>query len=111
VDIIHNGVNVYGKPGEDLTFEVSGGIILTSGGGHDIFDVNSGFGQDTIVDFSSVQDVVRIDHNVFSDFSSVMAHTADNAQGSAVISYDTNNTITLTGVSTVNLHASNFQFV
>ena len=91
----------------------SGDNILTGGAGSDTFVFNFGFGHDTVADFNVMQDILQVDHTMFADVAALLAHTADNAQGDAVITVDANDTITLHNVSTATLqqHQSDFHIV
>jgi Ca2+-binding RTX toxin-like protein len=91
----------------------AGNNILTGGAGTDTFVFNFGFGSDTIADFHSGEDVLQLDHTIFADVAAMIAHTADNVQGDAVITADANDWITLHGVSTVTLqqHLNEFHIV
>ncbi|WP_456770931.1 Ig-like domain-containing protein [Bradyrhizobium sp. USDA 4448] len=78
---------------------------LTGGGGHDTFVFNSGFGKEIITDFNVNLDFITFAHGLFSSAQDVLAHTHDVA-GTAVITLDSTDTITLTGVKTAQLVAN-----
>jgi VCBS repeat-containing protein len=105
-------VKINGSNGADVLI---GGPhdTLTGGNGPDTFVFGPGFGHNVITDFDVHNDQIQIDHSLFADFSAVMAHTADDAHGNAVIAYDANNTITLLGVNHAQLlaHSSDFHLV
>jgi VCBS repeat-containing protein len=86
---------------------------LTGGNGPDTYVFGPGFGPNVITDFDVHNDQIQIDHSLFANVSAVIAHTTDNAQGNAVITYDANDTITLIGVSHAQLaaHPSVFDIV
>jgi Ca2+-binding RTX toxin-like protein len=83
---------------------------LTGGGGSDTFVFNPGFGKNTITDFAS-QDVIAFDDTLFTHATAaqVLSQTHDSKAG-AVIVVDAHDTVTLTGVSVAQLHASDFAF-
>ena len=56
-------------------------------------------------------DHIQIDPTLFADFAAVKAHAANDGHGNTVITYDTNDTITLTGVAPSQLHVNDFFFV
>jgi len=85
---------------------------MNGGDGNDVFVFDTGFGHDEILGFSAgagVGDVIRFSTTVFSSFSAVMAATADNGQGWAVITVGSNS-IVLRGVSKAQLNANDFEF-
>jgi hypothetical protein len=79
---------------------------LTGGAGSDTFVFNPGFGKATITDFNVSQDVLLLDHSLFSTptGSQVLAQSHDVTTG-MVISFNPANTITLTGVHMADLQA------
>jgi Ca2+-binding RTX toxin-like protein len=81
---------------------------LTGGGGSDTFVFNPNFGKETITDFDVTKDVMVFVQALATNFS---AH--DDPQGNAVITFPGDNLdkITLDGVHSSALLASNFQFV
>jgi VCBS repeat-containing protein len=85
---------IYGQPGTDLTFNVSGNQTITSGGGQDTFVVNAGFGNDTITDFDVSKDVIQFSPALFANYSAAMANTQQ-VGTNTVINYDANDTLTL----------------
>ena len=69
--------------------------------------------EDTIADFlggAGVGDVIQVDQSLFASFSDVLAH-AQQVGTNTVITYDVNNSITLTAVALSNLAADDFLFV
>ncbi len=77
---------------------------LTGGAGSDTFVFNPGFGKSNITDFDVGQDILRIDHNLFTSVSGVFSHSKDSGAG-MVISFNAANTITLVGVHAADLQA------
>jgi VCBS repeat-containing protein len=82
--------------------------ILTGGNGADTFVFRAGFGHNTITDFDFHIDVIQWAQGTFATIESVFSHMASDGHGGTVITYDTNNSVTLLGVSPANLHASDF---
>jgi hypothetical protein len=70
------------------------------------------FGQDTITNFSPQHDNIVLAHAMFANFGAVQSDMAQ-VGGNTVITDAQNptNVITLTGVKTSSLHASDFHFV
>ena len=94
---------------------LSGNDTLTGAGGNDTFVFLPGFGKDTITDFtagpnSGPHDLIALDHTMLADFDAVMAATTQ-VGANAVITVDTENTITLANVNVINLHHDDFAFV
>jgi len=86
---------------------------LSGGAGNDIFVFATGFGKDVITDFdagAAATDVIVIAHTLFANFAAVLAQTADNINGDAVIKYDAVNSITLNHVHKIDLSGNDFVF-
>jgi hypothetical protein len=79
----------------------------------DNFVFNASLGQETITDFNVNQDVIALNHTMFANAttSEVLSQTHDSTAG-AVIAIDAHDTITLTGVTVMQLqsHMSDFHF-
>ncbi|MEK9282795.1 Ig-like domain-containing protein [Bradyrhizobium sp. ISRA442] len=88
-----------------------GNDTLTGGKDSDTFVFDPNFGKDVITDFKPGADHIQFDHTLFANFSSVQAHATNDGHGNTVITYDANDTITLTGVALSNLHSTDFFFV
>ena len=107
--------------GDDNANRLDGGAgndILTGRGGTDTFVFKSGFGKDVITDFAvagAQHDVIEFSTSMFADWNALQSHITDSANGAgAVITLDTNDTITLTGVTKAQLvtnHVDDFRFV
>jgi len=84
---------------------------LIAGTGADTFVFNPGFGKETITGFDVTKDVIAFVHALATSFTDLGIQ--DNAQGNAVITFagDTQDKITLTGVHSSALQASDFKFV
>ena len=113
----HKGETLDGRGGDDFLFAGNGGDRLIGGdgddrlsGGHgpDTFAFGPGFGHDIVTDFSHA-DHIEFDGGVFQNFKQVQA--ASHQVGSdTVITLDADNSITLLGVTSQSLHASDFDF-
>ena len=97
-----------GSVRSDRIVGYDGDDSLTGGGGADTFVFTSGHGNDTITDFEDGTDLIDLSWMGIRNFDALSI--ADNANGNAVITTSTGNTITLTGVATADLDASNFLF-
>jgi Ca2+-binding RTX toxin-like protein len=94
--------------GNDQLFAAPGDF-WTVGHGQDVFTFNAGFGDNTITDFNTSHDVLRFDTSLFANYAAVMADTQQ-VRLNAVITFDSNDSITLSGVQASRLSASNFKF-
>lgn len=115
------GASLIGKGGDDFLFgstandTLDGGAgndTLIGGTGADVFIYNSGSGADTIIGFSAAEaDKLHIQSNingsVMLDAQDVLNQTSDSA-GSAVVDLGGGHSITLAGVTTALLSASDF---
>jgi hypothetical protein len=106
---------VQGTTGNDLiqTAAAPGGNVLFGNGGLDTFIFAPNFGKDVIGDFNTSADVLQLSNSIFANTSILLMHTADDAQGNAVITDDANDTITLVGITTSQLqqHLNDFHIV
>jgi Ca2+-binding RTX toxin-like protein len=104
--------NLRGGDGADVLLGYNGNDILSGGRGGNTFVFNPNFGHDRITDFTvsgAEQDVIRFHKSVFANFAEVIDHATQ--KGSAVvITVDTNNSLTLDGVSLAALSANDFTF-
>jgi serralysin len=107
-----------GAGGGDRLVGHEGSDRLTGGNGIDTFVFDDGFGQDTIADFNvrtnhhGSHDVIEFKSSVFADWDHVLAATSDSEDG-AVIAYDSDNTVTLSGLTKqqlMNHHEIDFVF-
>jgi Ca2+-binding RTX toxin-like protein len=114
IDAINGGAGndtVNGGGGNDIIVGGSGNDTVTGGADNDTFVFKSGFGLDTITDFTAgagSTDVIRIEDSLFADFAAVQAASAQ-VGGNVVITLDASNTITLQNVTLANLHQDDFQ--
>jgi Ca2+-binding RTX toxin-like protein len=102
---------IQGGAGDDVLIGGGGPDLIVGGLGSDIIVFGASFGEDTIGDLNPMQDVIQFDAAVFANAAAVMAATEDDGLGNSVITYDSNNTITLTGVQKAQLVAGSFDFV
>ena len=80
------------------------GDVWTVGSGQDTFAFNAGFGNNTITDFNTSRDVLQFNHALFVNFAAAMADTKQ-VGANTVITYDANDSVTLTGVAASHLTA------
>lgn len=94
-----------------------GNDTLTGGADPDTFVFGGIFGDDVVTDFNVTQDRIGLDIELLPDpgapsptrFNFVLAHTADDGNGNAVITFDTGS-ITLQGIEKASLLAQDFVF-
>jgi probable HAF family extracellular repeat protein/VCBS repeat-containing protein len=118
---IHGGSGSYvldGGAGSDTVIAGKGNQVLiggpndtlTAGSGRDTFVFVPNFGKNAITNFNPHDDVIELPKSEFANFAAVQAH-AQQVGHDTVITYDAQDTITLTGVSLSSLHASDFHLV
>ncbi|MGM4963072.1 calcium-binding protein [Tardiphaga sp. 1201_B9_N1_1] len=90
---------------------ISGGAgndALSGGAGDDLFVFRTGFGQDSISDFSVGHDKLEFGEGLFADAAAAFA--AASAQGSdTIITIDASTTVLLQNVALANLHVDDFR--
>ncbi|TYO63879.1 hypothetical protein FXV83_25000 [Bradyrhizobium hipponense] len=91
-------------------FAWSGDDTLTGSSGHDTFVLSQPIGNDKIYSFDGSSDLIDLIRYGWQSFSDVQAHSADDANGNAVITLADGQTITLDGVHAADLTAANFEF-
>ena len=84
--------------------------LIDGGNGHDSFVCTGSFGLDTIANFGPQHDNIVLAQAMFANFAAVQSHMAQ-VGSNTVITYDPADVITLTGVKTSSLLASDFHFV
>ena len=91
----------------------SGDTVLAGTAASDTFLFNAHFGNDTVTGFQPGVDQVNLDHTLFASVADLLAHTADNAAGSAVVSVGAGQSVTFDDVSKLVLqqHATDFHLV
>ncbi|MCK1727677.1 VCBS domain-containing protein [Bradyrhizobium sp. 142] len=92
------------------TFAWSGDDTLTGSSGHDTFVLSQPIGNDKIYSFDGSSDLIDLIRYGWQSFSDIQAHSADDANGNAVITLADGQTITLDGVHAADLTAANFEF-
>jgi Ca2+-binding RTX toxin-like protein len=104
----NNGANVLtGGSGADTLFGYGGSDTLSGGGGADKFVFAHGTGQDTIGDFVAGTDKIDLTAIGFASYQDVINATHD-VGGNAVIDLGNGDQVTLTGVTTAQLHSGDF---
>jgi Tryptophan-rich Synechocystis species C-terminal domain/Cadherin-like len=100
-------------PQATITAPASGDSVLTGSAASDSFVFGPHFGNDTISNFKTGIDQVDIDHTLFASVSGLFSHTADNANGNAVITVAAGQSITFQDTSTLALqqHLADFHLV
>jgi 20S proteasome alpha/beta subunit len=96
-----------------ITAPASGNSVLSGSAASDTFVFGPHFGNDTISNFKTGIDQVDIDHTLFASVSDLVAHTADGANGNAVITVTAGQSITFQDTSTLTLqqHLTDFHLV
>jgi len=64
-----------------------------------------------VVDFVSGQDSLAFDRALFTTAIAAYNAAADDGNGNVIITFDGNNTVTLTGVSVASLQPSDFRII
>jgi len=104
----NNGANVLtGGSGADTLMGYGGNDTLFGGGGADKFVFAHGTGQDTIGDFVAGTDKIDLTAIGFASYQDVINATHD-VGGNAVIDLGNGDQVTLTGVTTAQLHSGDF---
>jgi Ca2+-binding RTX toxin-like protein len=96
-----------GGNGADILDGGSGDDNLSGGNGPDTFVFRSGFGNDTIEDFSTIgsqRDKLQFDAGLFADDTQLFASSADNADG-VVITGGTGDTLLIKNTTVAQLQA------
>ena len=103
---------INGNADADTLIGGAGNDTMTGGTQSDKFVFQTGFGQDTINDFTvgaASDDVIEFQNSMFANFAAVQA--ASQQVGSDVlITVDASNTILLKNVTLGNLHQDDFLF-
>jgi Ca2+-binding RTX toxin-like protein len=102
-----------GNAGVDKLVGGAGNDTITGGVGNDVFMFRSGFGQDTITDFSAGQgagDVVEFYDGLIDDFAELQQMSTQVGSG-VVITVDGSNSITLQNTVLANLDQDDFRFL
>ena len=102
-----------GQEGDDQIYGGAGNDTMTGGTGFDFFYYEANGGNDVITDFdpSIAGDILSISISYgVNSFASLMTKAAQ-VGGDTVITFDANNSITLTGVAMGSLSVLDFQFI
>ncbi|MHC2273866.1 hypothetical protein ACVME8_000477 [Bradyrhizobium diazoefficiens] len=92
-------------------FALSGDDFLTGSSGHDLFVFSQPIGHDVIYGFDATSDQIDlIGYTDFTGFGDIQAHMANDAAGNAVITLADGQSITLNGIDSSSLTASDFVF-
>ncbi|UQS66492.1 Ig-like domain-containing protein [Mesorhizobium opportunistum] len=92
-------------------FAWSGNDVLTGSSGNDLFVFSQPIGNDAVHSFDAAADQIDlVGYSGFQSFADVQGHTADDANGNAVITLGDGQSITLDGVHSSALGAGNFAF-
>ncbi|WP_420965872.1 VCBS domain-containing protein [Bradyrhizobium sp. B120] len=105
---VPDNVEAY-APGSPI-FAWSGNDHLTGSSGNDLFVFSQPIGNDVIHSFDISADTLDLISYGWQNFADVQAHTADDANGNAVVTLADGQTITLDGVHAADLTAANFEF-
>ena len=108
-----SGTSMAASGAAPITAPASGNVILAGTADSDSFVFTANFGNDTVTGFQPGVDQVDLDHTLFASVSDLLAHTSDNAAGSAVVTVGADQSITFDHVSTQALqqHAGDFHLV
>ncbi len=124
-DVVFGGTGrdaLYGDAGDDYLIGRGGFDVLVGGAGNDLlnggfnsdtFIFEDNFGNDIIEDFASTIDAERIDLSAvteFTDFTDLMDNHVSQVGADVLIDDGAGNTITLLGVSVLDLDAVDFVF-
>lgn len=95
------GAAIFGGTGADTIVSQGNDSFLFGGAGtgRDTFVFHANFGKDVVGDFHAGEDFIQFDRSLFASATSVLAHTANDGHGNSVITYDSADTVTLTGVT------------
>ena len=106
---VADNVEVY-APGNPI-FAWSGDDTLTGSSGNDLFVFAQPIGRDIVHSFDAAHDQIDlIGYAGLTSFADVQANIANDANGDAVLTLGDGQSITLAGVDTASLTASNFAF-
>jgi len=109
IKIVTDNLEAYAP--ESPVFAWSGDDTLTGSSGHDLFAFSQPIGDDAIYGFNTVDDQIDlIGYAGFNSFDDVKNHLTTDANGNAEITLADGQSITLYGVATASLNASNFVF-
>ena len=98
--------------GNDMIFSGAGNDVIVGGAGNDTFTFTNGTGNDTVIGFTAggSNDAIDITSFGFANFFDVLLATY-HANGSTVIALDADDSLTLVGVTPLQLQAYDFYFL
>ncbi len=99
---------VAGTTGSDLLQSSNKSEVLFGGAGADTFKFAANFGNDTISDFRPAEDHIQFARGLFATAEAVLDHAANDGLGNVVISDDSGDHLTLTGILKTQLHSGDF---
>ncbi|WP_193777050.1 Ig-like domain-containing protein [Pseudovibrio sp. Ad13] len=103
-----------GRKGDDTLVGQAGNDTLHGGKGSDNFVFEgSSFGNDVITDFKAgaeSDDIISFDADLFANLEAVLMAATDDGVNTVIV-LDEDNSVTLTGVLTSDLHSDDFQFI
>jgi len=98
-----------GSGADLLSVTGTAGTLLTGGAGHDTFAFPNVMGHDEVTNFGIAKDTLQFNATLFSNFTAAM-NAASQSGANTVFTIDTNDTVTLDGVTKTSLTAGNFHF-
>lgn len=98
-----------GGAGSDILKGGAGDDTLTGGLGKDTFNIESGYGNDTITDFGSA-DIINIIDPVIIDHASFLAALVDDGSGNSVLTLTDGSTMTFIGYTVADFASSQTSF-
>ena len=108
-DVINGGKGndtLFGDAGDDVLIGDAGNDRLIGGAGNDTFVFRSGFGHDTVMDFSD-GDIIDLSTADFANFADIAQHLTDTDLGATLTLHD-GSTLTLSGHTVATLNAGDF---
>jgi hypothetical protein len=108
------GQPAYGQ-GQSLTFTWTGTAANTtltgSSWGNNVFALGAiPIGNDVIAGFNPANDIIQLSTTEASSFSAIQADLTNTSSG-ALVTFDANDSVLISGVAASSLHAANFRFV
>jgi hypothetical protein len=95
--------------GSTDTLNLSGTSTVTANGGSDAFVFGATIGKEVVNGFAST-DTIQFSASDFANWSALQNHMTQSG-ANTVITFDANDTVTLTNVTGSNLTSSEFKFV
>ncbi|HEV2970744.1 MAG TPA: Ig-like domain-containing protein [Pirellulales bacterium] len=99
-------------PAQNTVVATAPDQTLSGFGASDTFVFNfAGVGHTVLTDFHPLSDVLQFDESIFANTQAVLRALHDDGHGNTVITVDSHDVITLTGVPKAQLHAADFHIV